>query len=170
MTHRIISENKYTEWFAQGHANETDVRHLIVQFSVFSNFFIIAQLRKVIVLKPDHHHAYNALGYSFADRNVRLPEAKQLIETALKLAPNEPFIVDSLGWVEFRLGNLPTAAKLLRQAYAARPDTEIAAHLGEVLWLSSAQDEARKVFAEAAQREPDNEALREAMSRLKVKP
>jgi len=129
-----------------------------------------AQLRKVIVLKPDHHHAYNALGYSFADRNVRLPEAKQLIETALKLAPNEPFIVDSLGWVEFRLGNLPTAAKLLRQAYAARPDTEIAAHLGEVLWLSSAQDEARKVFAEAAQREPDNEALREAMSRLKVKP
>jgi tetratricopeptide (TPR) repeat protein len=129
-----------------------------------------ALLRKVIEIKPDHHHAYNALGYSFADRNVRLPEAKQLIERALKLAPGESFIVDSLGWVEFRLGNLPEAAKLLRQAHAGRPDAEIAAHLGEVLWASGAQDEARKVFAEAAQRDPSNEALREALDRLKVKP
>lgn len=127
-------------------------------------------LRRVIELKPDHHHAYNALGYSFADRNLRLPEAKQLIERALKLAPGEPFIVDSLGWVEFRLGNLAEAAKLLRQAHAGRPDAEIAAHLGEVLWASGAQDEARRVLAEAAQREPGSEALRETMDRLKVKP
>jgi len=126
-------------------------------------------LRRVIELKPDHHHAYNALGYSLADRNVRLPEAKELIERALKLAPGESFIVDSLGWVEYRLGNLPEAAKLLRQAYAGRPDAEIAVHLGEVLWVSGAQDEARKLFAEAAQREPDNEALRETLGRLKVK-
>ncbi|HEV6963868.1 tetratricopeptide repeat protein [Roseateles sp.] len=129
-----------------------------------------ALLRKVIEIKPDYHHAYNALGYSFADRNVRLPEAKQLIERALKLAPGEPVIVDSLGWVEFRLGNLPEAAKLLRQAHAGRPDAEIAAHLGEVLWASGQQDEARRVLAEAAQREPDNEALRETLGRLKVKP
>ena len=129
-----------------------------------------AQLRRVIELKPDHHHAYNALGYSFADRNLRLPEAKELIERALKLAPGEPFIVDSLGWVEFRLGNLPEAAKLLRQAHAGRPDVEIAAHLGEVLWASGAQDEARRVLADAAQREPGNEALRETLTRLKVKP
>jgi Flp pilus assembly protein TadD len=129
-----------------------------------------AQLRHVIELKPDHHHAYNALGYSFADRNLRLPEAKQLIERALKLAPGEPFIVDSLGWVEFRLGNLPEAAKLLRRALAGRPDAEIAAHLGEVLWASGAQDEARRVFADAAQRDPANEALRETLDRLKVKP
>jgi tetratricopeptide (TPR) repeat protein len=129
-----------------------------------------AQLLRVIELKPDHHHAYNALGYSFADRNLRLPEAKQLIERALKLAPGEPFIVDSLGWVEFRLGNLPEAARLLRQAHAGRPDAEIAAHLGEVLWASGAQDEARRVFADAAQREPANEALREVLTRLKVKP
>ncbi|WP_457422540.1 tetratricopeptide repeat protein [Roseateles sp. P5_E7] len=129
-----------------------------------------ALLRKVIELKADHHHAYNALGYSFADRNVRLPEAKQLIESALKMAPGESFIVDSLGWVEFRLGNLPEAARLLRQAYAGQPDAEIAAHLGEVLWASGAQDEARKVLAEAAQRDADNEALRETMGRLKVKP
>ncbi|MDR7333670.1 tetratricopeptide repeat protein [Roseateles asaccharophilus] len=129
-----------------------------------------ALLRRVIQIKPDHHHAYNALGYSFADRNVRLPEAKQLIEQALKLAPGEAFIVDSLGWVEFRLGNLPEATRLLRQAYAGRPDAEISAHLGEVLWVSGAQDEARRVFAEAKQREPDNEALRETMQRLKVQP
>lgn len=127
-------------------------------------------LRKVIEIKPDYHHAYNALGYSLAERNQRLPEAKDLIEKALKLAPGEPFIVDSLGWVEFRLGNLPEAAKLLRQAHSARPDAEIAAHLGEVLWASGAEEEARRIFAEAAQREPGNEALRETLDRLKVKP
>lgn len=129
-----------------------------------------AQLRRVIALKPDHHHAYNALGYSLADRNVRLTEAKQLIEQALKLAPGESFIVDSLGWVEFRLGNLAEAVKLLRQAYSGRPDAEIAAHLGEALWASGAPDEARLVFAQGLQREPDNEALRDTMKRLKVKP
>ncbi len=127
-------------------------------------------LRRVMELKPDYHHAYNALGYSFADRNVRLPEAKELIERALKLAPGEPVIVDSLGWVEFRLGNLAEAARLLRQAHTGRPDAEIAAHLGEVLWASGAQDEARRVLAEAARRDPANEALRETLARLKVKP
>jgi len=126
-------------------------------------------LRRVIELKPDYHHAYNALGYSFADRNVRLPEAKELIERALKLAPGEPFIVDSLGWVEFRLGNLSEATKLLRQAHTGRPDAEIAAHLGEVLWASGDQDEARRVWQEAMRRDPRNEALRETLDRLKVK-
>lgn len=127
-----------------------------------------ALLRRVIQLKPEHQHAYNALGYSLADRNLRLPEAKALIERALKLAPGEPFIVDSLGWVEFRLGNLGEAARLLRQAYTSRPDAEIAAHLGEVLWANGEQDEARRVLTEAAQREPTNEALRDTMKRLKV--
>jgi tetratricopeptide (TPR) repeat protein len=127
-------------------------------------------LRKAIELKPDYHHAYNALGYSLADRNERLPEAKELIQKALKLAPGEPFIVDSLGWVEFRLGNLDEAARLLRQAHKGRPDAEIAAHLGEVLWMQGAQEEARQVFAEAARRDPENDALREVMTRLKVKP
>lgn len=127
-------------------------------------------LRRVMELKPDYHHAYNALGYSLADRNQRLPEAKELIERALKLSPGEPFIVDSLGWVEYRLGNLSEATRLLRQAYGSRPDAEIAAHLGEVLWASGAQDEARRVWAEAAQRDSRNEALRETLDRLKVKP
>lgn len=129
-----------------------------------------ALLRQVIALKPDYHHAYNALGYSFADRNLRLPEAKQLIEQALKLAPGEPFIVDSLGWVEFRLGNLAEAARLLRKAHAGRPDAEIAAHLAEVLWVSGARDEARGILAEATRRDPGNEALRETLQRLQVKP
>jgi tetratricopeptide (TPR) repeat protein len=127
-------------------------------------------LRKAIEIKPDYHHAYNALGYSLADRNQRLPEAKELIEKALKLAPGEPFIIDSLGWVEFRLGNLDEAARLLRQAHKGRPDAEIAAHLGEVLWAQGAQDEARRVLAEAIRREPDNPALRDVITRLKVQP
>lgn len=126
-------------------------------------------LRQVMEIKPDYHHAYNALGYSLAERNQRLPEAKQLIEKALTLAPGEPVIVDSLGWVEFRLGNLPEAAKLLRQAHDGRPDAEIAAHLGEVLWAAGEHDEARRVWREAEQREPGNEALLGTLKRLKVK-
>ena len=125
-------------------------------------------LRKVMEIKPEHYHAYNALGYSLAERNTRLDEAKSLIAKALQYAPSEPFIVDSLGWVEFRLGNHEEALRLLRQAYQSRPDAEIAAHLGEVLWVSGQQDEARKVFSEGARRDPKNEALRETRQRLKA--
>jgi tetratricopeptide (TPR) repeat protein len=125
-------------------------------------------LRRVIALKPDHAHAYNALGYSLADRGVRLPEARELIKRALELSPGDPFITDSLGWVEFRLGNRDEAVRLLRQAYASRPDTEIAAHLGEVLWASGQRDEARKVWQEARGRDAGNEVLRETLARLKV--
>jgi tetratricopeptide (TPR) repeat protein len=125
-------------------------------------------LRRVIELKPDHQHAYNALGYSLADRNVRLPEAKQLIEKALSITPGEPFITDSLGWVEYRMGNRDEAERLLRQAYAARPDIEIAAHLGEVLWIKGERDEARRVLRDARRRDAGNEVLRETLARLKV--
>lgn len=125
-------------------------------------------LRRVIALKPDHHHAYNALGYTLADRNIRLPEARELIRRALELAPGEPFITDSLGWVEFRLGNGAEALRLLRQAYAARPDVEIGAHLGEVLWAQGQQDEARRVWRESRQRDAANEVLRETLRRLQV--
>ena len=93
------------------------------------------QLRKVIASKPDYMHAYNALGYSFADRNVRLPEARELIEKALKQSPEDPMILDSMGWVEFRMGKLNEALLLLQRAYQIRRDAEIAAHLGEVFWL-----------------------------------
>ena len=124
-------------------------------------------LRRVIALRPDSQHAYNALGYSLADRGLRLPEARTLIAKALELAPGDPFITDSLGWVEFRLGNLGEAQRLLRQAYAARPDTEIAAHLGEVLWASGQKDEARRIWREGRARDPDNEVLRDTLARLK---
>lgn len=125
-------------------------------------------LRRVIELKPDNAHAYNALGYSLADRKLRLPEAKQLVQRALELLPGDPFITDSLGWVEFRLGNNEEALRLLRQAYATRPDTEIAAHLGEVLWALGQRDEARKVWREAKGRDSSNEVLRETLVRLRV--
>ncbi len=126
-------------------------------------------LKQVTELKPDYYNAYNALGYSMADRNVRLPEARELINKALALAPKQPALVDSLGWLEFRAGNLPEAAKLLQQAYAAFPDPEVAAHLGEVLWAQGQQDEARRVWREGQQRDPANEALQETLARLKVK-
>ncbi|KPF50173.1 hypothetical protein IP87_10460 [beta proteobacterium AAP121] len=125
-------------------------------------------LRRVIELKPDSAHAYNALGYSLAERKLRLPEARELIQRALELTPGDPFITDSLGWVEYRLGNLPEAARLLRQAYGTRPDTEIAAHLGEVLWALGERDEARRVWREARGRDASNEVLRETLARLRV--
>lgn len=125
-------------------------------------------LRKVIALKPDHHHAYNALGYSLAERNQRLGEARDLIKKALDLSPGEPFITDSLGWVEYRLGNRSEALRLLQQAYRARPDPEIAAHLGEVLWVMGQHDEARRVWREAKTRDSANDVLRETLARLRV--
>ncbi len=127
-----------------------------------------AQLRRVMVLKPEHAHAYNALGYSLADRGLRLEEAKALIQRALELTPGDPFITDSLGWVEFRLGNNDEALRLLRKAYATRPDAEIAAHLGEVLWAMGQQDEARRIWAEGRNRDAGNEVLRETLVRLKA--
>lgn len=125
-------------------------------------------LRRVIALKPDHHHAYNALGYSLADRNVRLPEAKELIEKALTLAPGDPFITDSLGWVLYRMGQRKLAIEQLRKAYTSRPDTEIAAHLAEVLWMEGQRDEARRLLRDARQRDSGNEVLSEVIARLKV--
>jgi Flp pilus assembly protein TadD len=124
-------------------------------------------LRRVIELKPDHQHAYNALGYSLADRGQRLHEARELIRKALELAPGDPFITDSLGWVEFRLGRHDEALKLLQKAYATRPDTEIAAHLGEVLWVTGQRDDARRIWREARNRDASNDVLRETLARLK---
>ena len=125
-------------------------------------------LRRVIELKPDHHHAYNALGYSLAERRLRLPEARDLIKKALELSPGEPFITDSLGWVEYRLGNRDEAVRLLRGAYQSRPDPEIAAHLGEVLWAQGLADEARRVWREGQARDASNDVLKETLARLRV--
>ena len=126
-----------------------------------------SNLTKLIRLQPEHAHAYNALGYSLADRNLRLPEAQELIEKALKLAPDDPFIVDSMGWVLYRRGMQQQALEYLRKAYSARPDPEIAAHLGEVLWIAGERREAEKVWREAASKTPDNEALNSTIKRFK---
>jgi Flp pilus assembly protein TadD len=127
-------------------------------------------LRKVIARNPNYHHALNALGYSLADRGVQLEEARLLIERALSLAPNDPFITDSLGWIEYRMGNMPQARQLLERAYRLRPDAEIAAHLGEVLWVLGEKEAARKLWKESARLNADNEVLRETLKRLGVKP
>ena len=118
-----------------------------------------SNLRKVIKLNPEHAHAYNALGYTLADRNLRLPEAYTLIENALKLAPDDPFIMDSMGWVLYRMGRNADAVALLKRAFALRPDAEIAAHLGEVLWASNQRSEARNVWNAALKDNPGNETL-----------
>lgn len=125
-------------------------------------------LRQVMAQSPDNHHAYNALGYSLAERNVRLPEAFELISKALALAPDDPFIMDSMGWVQFRMGNLSAAETQLRQAYALRNDPEIAVHLGEVLWQKGQQADARKLWREARNKDPKNDTLKSTLSRLRT--
>jgi predicted Zn-dependent protease len=127
-------------------------------------------LRQVIAAKPDYHQAYNALGYSFADRNLRLPEAKTLIQKALTYAPDDPFISDSLGWVEFRMGNKADALSILDKAYKSRPDADIAAHLGEVLWSLGQRERAQTVWKEGLLLNSEDETLLETLKRLHVKP
>ena len=126
-----------------------------------------ANLRKLIQTRPDHAHAYNALGYSFADRNMRLPEARKLIERALELSPDDYFIMDSMGWVLYREGDLKGAAEHLRRAYNGRPDAEIGAHLGEVLWMMGEREEADRIWQESLKTSPDNETLQKTIKRLK---
>lgn len=127
-------------------------------------------LRDIIKRAPDFKHAYNALGYSYADRNIKLEEAQTLIQTALDMEPGDPFITDSLGWVNFRRGNLNEAEKLLEQAYAKRQDAEIAAHLGEVLWALGKQDRAQLVWRQGLKADSSNDTLLETLKRLKVTP
>lgn len=125
-------------------------------------------LRKIIEVAPNNQHAYNALGYSFADRNIRLPEALTLIKKAQQLAPDDPFITDSLGWAEFRLGHLDEAETQLRRAYGLRPDVEIGIHLGEILWVRGKQEEAKQLWRDAKSKDPGNSVLKSTLSRLNV--
>ena len=123
-------------------------------------------LRRLILLKPDSAQAYNALGYSFADRNMRLEEAAQLIDKALSLAPDDPFILDSKGWLLFRQGKSVAALETLQKAYAQKADAEIAAHIGEVLWALGRPNEAMSVWREASKAHPTNEALAGTIKRF----
>lgn len=124
-------------------------------------------LRQVMKLKPDYPHAYNALGYSLADRNERLDEASALVDKAFSLAPGDPAILDSKGWINYRRGELPAAAEMLQKALNIRPDPEIAAHLGEVQWQMGHQDEANKTWDEALKLAPNNEALTGTIKRFR---
>ncbi|PVE08326.1 hypothetical protein B472_04890 [Limnohabitans sp. Rim28] len=127
-------------------------------------------LRDIMKRKPDDPHAFNALGYSLADRNIRLPEARLLITQALQLAPNDAYIQDSLGWVAFRQGQLAEALQLLQMAYKAKPDAEIAAHLGEVLWVMGQRDAAAVIWREGLLLKSDNDTLNETLKRFQFKP
>ena len=127
-------------------------------------------LRRVIQIKPDYHGAYNALGYSLADRGLRLEEARQLIRKALEFAPDDPYIQDSLAWVEFRMGNAREALRVIEIAYKAKPDAEIAAHFGEILWSLGQQERARMIWREGLLLNAENDTLQETLKRLQVKP
>lgn len=127
-------------------------------------------LRALVARAPDYHHALNALGYTLADKGEHLDEAKTLIERALQLAPNDPYIIDSLGWVEFRLGQADKALQTLRRAYAVQRDPEIAAHLGEVLWVQGQHEQALQIWHQGLRADKDNETLRKTMERLGAKP
>jgi tetratricopeptide (TPR) repeat protein len=116
---------------------------------------------------PDNQHAYNALGYSLAERNVRLPEALQLIRKAQEMAPNDPFIMDSMGWVHYRMGNLDEAEAQLRRAYELRADADIAVHLGEVLFKKGNKEDALALWRAARAKDPRNDSLRTTLARLK---
>ncbi len=126
-------------------------------------------LRRMMKLKPDDPHAYNALGYTLADRNQRLSEAYELISKALQLAPEDAHILDSMGWVHFRMGNLAKAREYLERAYALRPEAEVGAHLGEVLWALGERDAARRIWRQVRAEEPDNETLSATLARLQVR-
>lgn len=126
-------------------------------------------LRRMMQLKPDDAHAYNALGYTFAERNLRLKEAQQLIKKALTLSPDDGYILDSMGWVHYRLGDLPKAREYLERAWQSRPEGEVGAHLGEVLWKMGERDAARRIWREAGATDPDSELLRATLARLKAR-
>jgi len=126
----------------------------------------VSDLRRVLNLKPDDASAMNALGYTLADHTEHKAEALELIQKALALKPGEPAIIDSMGWVQYRLGHMDAAIEQLRRAYDKQPDAEIAAHLGEVLWVSGQKDEARKVWDQGRKKDDKNKTLIETMKRL----
>ena len=131
------------------------------------NLLLMEQLLKeAIKLKPDYAYAYNALGYSYADRNIKLADAKKYIEIALSISPNNHYIMDSMGWLHFRMGNIEIALQFIEKAYKIQKDPEIAAHLGEILWKMGKLKQAKKVWEESMKTYPSNTVLLETFERL----
>jgi tetratricopeptide (TPR) repeat protein len=165
-------EDEAYDVLAQGLEKQPDQPELLYDIALTAEKLerydvLEARLKKLIEVRPDHAHAFNALGYSLAERNLRLPEARKLIERALELSPQDHFIIDSFGWVLYRQGDLKGAARELRRAYNGRPDAEIGAHLGEVLWIMGERAEADKVWREALEASPENETLLKTIKRLR---
>ncbi|MET0013836.1 MAG: tetratricopeptide repeat protein [Sedimenticola sp.] len=150
------------------HENNQDLLYSRALYAVTIDRLDILErdLRKVISLNPKHADALNALGYTLTDQTSRHDEAFKLISRALKLKPDAPAILDSMGWVHFRLGNLEQALDYLERAMKALPDSEIAAHLGEVLWVTGERARARKVWQEALESDPGSKYILETMKRL----
>jgi tetratricopeptide (TPR) repeat protein len=167
---RVLEAYKLMESAAQHYPDNTDLLYdyALMAEKVGQLDVMEKALRSVIKQAPDNHHAYNALGYSLAERNVRLPEAYALIDKAQKMAPGDPFIMDSMGWVQYRMGNLKEAEAQLRKAYTLRNDPEIAVHLGEVLWQQGRKADAQKLWREARLKDPQNDSLKSTLERLKV--
>ena len=132
------------------------------------NLLLMEQLLKeAIKIKPDYAYAYNALGYSYADRNIKLADAKKYIEIALSISPNNHYIMDSMGWLHFRMGNIEIALQFIEKAYKIQKDPEIAAHLGEILWKMGKLKQAEKVWEESIKTHPSNTVLLETFERLR---
>lgn len=132
------------------------------------NLLLMEQLLKeAIKIKPDYAYAYNALGYSYADRNIKLADAKKYIEIALSISPNNHYIMDSMGWLHFRMGNIEIALQFIEKAYKIQKDPEIAAHLGEILWIMGKLKQAEKVWEESIKIHPSNTVLLETFERLR---
>ncbi|MFA5610438.1 MAG: tetratricopeptide repeat protein, partial [Alcaligenes sp.] len=127
-----------------------------------------ALMRRVIELRPDHANAYNALGYTYADQNRRMDEAQDLLERAMELEPDNPYILDSVGWYLFRMGDLQAALEYLQRSYERLPEADVAAHLGEVLWVKGRRDDAMLVFRAALSKDAENRTLKETIKRLGV--
>jgi len=153
------------------YADDTDLRYsrAMVSEKLGNIDQLEADLGYIIDKDPNNATALNALGYTLADRTARLDEALKLINKARDIAPSDPAITDSLGWVYYRMGRLQEALKLLQEAYAAFPDPEVAAHLGEVLWALDQKQLAKEIWQEGLQKQPDSQIIHNTLKRLKVK-
>ena len=127
-------------------------------------------LRQIIRMQPDDARALNHLGYMLADRTTRFDEALELLERAIAIDPDDPAIIDSLGWVQYKLGRLDQALANLQRAFAVFPDHEVASHVGEVLWMMGRQQQARQVWLDALEERPDSELLQQVLQRFQVEP
>lgn len=144
---------------------------LLYDFAMLSEFLkyypeMEMALKQLIQVAPNNALAYNALGYSYADRNLHLDEALSLLEVANQLSPNDPYILDSLGWIKFRLKNYTEAEKFLRQSLSMRQDADVSIHLGEILWSQDKKDEAIQLFNDARKKDPQNVLLKNTLQRL----